>query len=99
MLRAKGTSKQALLALQARQHKMTEWLSLQTDDPQAFIDNYRFQESLFREALDRETTEEGDPAPTVAEKTKEKKKNRYRQGRQDHLCVRRTRFISRGKET
>ena len=76
MLRAKRTSKQALLALQARQQKMTEWLSLQTDNPQEFLDNYNFQESLFlvEEALDLETTEEGDPLTTVAEKKRKKGK-------------------------
>ena len=76
MLRAKRTSKQALLALQARQQKMTEWLSLQTDNPQEFLDNYDFQESLFREEeeLDLETAEEGDPLTAVAEKKKKKRK-------------------------
>ena len=76
MLRAKRTSKQALLALQARQQKMTEWLSLQTDNPQEFLDNYDFQESLFREEeeLDLETAEEGDPIEAVAEKKKKKRK-------------------------
>ena len=76
MLRAKRTSKQALLALTARQQKMTEWLSLQTDNPQEFLDNYSFQESLFleEEALDLETTEEGDPLTTVAVKKRKKGK-------------------------
>ena len=77
MLRAKRTSKQELLALQARQQKMTEWLSLQTDNPQEFLDNYLFQESLFieEENLDLETAEEGDPVKPVAEKKKGKRKS------------------------
>ena len=54
---------------------MAEWLSLWTDNPQEFLDNYNFQESLFleEEALDLETTEEGDPLTTVAEKKKKKR--------------------------